>query len=167
MIEAAVRHHQLVQAALTGVAERRMSEIVRERDRLRELLIQTKRASNRARDLRGFERMGESGAVVVALVIYKDLGLVFEAAKRSRMNYPIAIALKDSANRMLGLGKAATAAVSRRHRIRRQCARLDALQLLPRPQHRRRYPPPVRGDCNVTTSVAASEVPRASSANSI
>ena len=112
-----------------------MPEIVRERDRLGEFLIEAECARDGARDLRGLERMRQASAVVIALVIHKHLGFVFEASKRGRMNDAVAIARKDGAHRMLGFGKAAPATGPRRHRIRRQHARRYLLELLPRPQH--------------------------------
>ena len=135
VIEPAVRRHQLVETFLSGMAERGMPQVVRERHRLGEFLIEAERAGDSACDLRGFKRMRQASAVVVALVIHKDLGFVFEASKGGRMNDAIAIARKDGTHRMLGFGKAAPAAGPRRHRIRRQRARLYLLELLPRPQH--------------------------------
>ena len=46
VLEAAVRLHQAVQHALAGVAERRVAEVVRERDRLGEVLVQAERAAS-------------------------------------------------------------------------------------------------------------------------
>ena len=57
MVEAAVVLEQLVEHALARVAEGRMPEVVRERDRLGEVFVQAERARQRARDLRAFERM--------------------------------------------------------------------------------------------------------------
>ena len=41
VLEAAVRRHQVVEHALAGVAERRVAEVVRQRDRFGEVLVQT------------------------------------------------------------------------------------------------------------------------------
>jgi hypothetical protein len=135
VIEAAVRRHQLVENFLSRMAERCMPEIVRERHRFGEFLVEAECARHSARDLRGFQRMRQASAVVIALVIHEDLGFVFEAAKCGRMNDAVAIARKDGAHRMLGFGKSAPATGPRRHRIRRQHARRYLLELLPRPQH--------------------------------
>src|SRR5688500_6213537 len=51
---------QLVQYLLAGVAERRVPEVVRERDRLGQVLIQVQRPRDRARDLHDLDRMGQT-----------------------------------------------------------------------------------------------------------
>ena len=51
------------------MAERRMAEIVGQRQRLGQVLVDAQRARQRARHLGDFERVGEPGAVVVALVL--------------------------------------------------------------------------------------------------
>src|ERR1700722_5559818 len=165
MIEAAVRCHQLVENFLAGVAEGGMPQIMRERDCLSQFFVEAERPRDRARDLRSLKRMRQPRAVVVALVIYENLSFVLEAPKRGRMNDAIAIARKHSAHRMLGFGKAAPATGPRRHRIRRQRARLDFLQLLPRPQHRGHYPAVAFNTRDATTRQTAPEVPRATSVN--
>ena len=68
VVEAAEGGEALVERALAGMAERRMAEIVRQRQRLGQILVEPQRAGERARDLRHFQRVGEPGAVMVALV---------------------------------------------------------------------------------------------------
>ena len=70
---------------LPGVTERRVPEVVGERDRLGEVFVEAQDASDRAGELRRLERVGEARAVVVALVVDEDLRLVFEPAKRRRV----------------------------------------------------------------------------------
>ena len=79
------------------MAERRMAEIVRKRQRLGEILVETKRAGERTRDLRHFERVGEPGAVVVAFVEDEHLRLVLEPAKGGRMDDAVAVAAEGAA----------------------------------------------------------------------
>src|SRR5580704_4239371 len=79
MIEAAVRRHQLVEHFLAGVAEWGMPQVMRERNCLGQLLVEAERPRDSARNLRGLERMRQARAVVIALVIYENLGFVFEA----------------------------------------------------------------------------------------
>ena len=79
------------------MAERRMAEIVRERQRLGEIFVEPQRAGERTRDLRHFERVGEPGAVVVALVEYEHLRLVLEAAEGRRMDDAVAVAAEGAA----------------------------------------------------------------------
>ena len=71
----------LVQCALARVAERRMAEIVAEGDRLGEILVQLQRTRDGARDARDLQRVGQARAVVVALRLEEDLGLMFQAAE--------------------------------------------------------------------------------------
>src|SRR5208282_5436205 len=136
MVEAAIGLHQLVQRALTGVAERSVAEIVRERDRLRQFRVQSQRTRDGAGNMRGLDRMRQSGAVVITLVIDEDLGFVFEPAEGGGMNDPVAIALKDGAHRMLSLGKFPPAAPGREHRVWREYPRLNFLQRLSVTKHR-------------------------------
>ena len=76
MIEAAVAGERLVERALAGVAERRMAEVVCQRQRLGQVLVEPERARQRAGDLRDLQRVGQPGTVMVALVIDEDLRLV-------------------------------------------------------------------------------------------
>ena len=57
----------LVQRAFARVAERRVTEVVSERDRFGQVLVQAQRPRDRARDLRDLERVRQPRAVVVAL----------------------------------------------------------------------------------------------------
>ena len=81
VVEAAEAAEACVERALAGMAERRMAEIVRQRQRLGEVLVEPERAGERAGDLRDFQRMGQPGAVVVALVIDEHLRLVRQPAE--------------------------------------------------------------------------------------
>ena len=74
--------HERVEHALAGVAERRMTQIVAERDRLGQLFVQSKHLRDRARDLRDLECVREARAVVVALRREEDLRLVLQPAER-------------------------------------------------------------------------------------
>jgi hypothetical protein len=71
----------LFEHALAGVPERRVAEVVRQRDRLAEVLVQAEHAAERAGDLAGLDRVREPGAIVVALVVHEDLRLVLEPPK--------------------------------------------------------------------------------------
>src|SRR6478752_422210 len=97
VIEAAEGGETFIERALAGMAERRMAEIVRERQRFGEIFVESQGAGERTRDLRHFKRVGEPGAVVVALVEYEHLGLVLEAAKGRRMDDAIAVAAEGAA----------------------------------------------------------------------
>src|SRR5215471_10792108 len=112
--------HLAVERFFAGMAERGVSKIMGERQGLGEILVEIKRPAYRARDLRHFEAVRQAGAVVVALVIDKDLGLVRQPAKRGRMDNPVAVALKRRAQRVLGLGMEPPAGLFRLRRIGRE-----------------------------------------------
>ena len=93
VLEPAVVPHQVVQHLLSRVAEGGVAEVVGQRDRLGEVLVEAERPGDRPRDLRDLEGVREPGAVVVALVVDEDLGLVLEPAEGARMNDPVPVAL--------------------------------------------------------------------------
>ena len=68
------------------MAERRVAEVVGERERLGQVLVEPERARQRPGDLGHFQGVGQPGAVVVALVEHEDLGLVLEPAEGGRMD---------------------------------------------------------------------------------
>jgi len=84
VLEAAVLVHELGERVLAGVPEGRVPEVVREGDRLGEVLVQVECARDRARDLRDLDRVREARPVVVALGRDEDLRLVLEAAEGAR-----------------------------------------------------------------------------------
>src|SRR5258708_533704 len=90
-------------SATRGAAEGRMSDVVGERDRLGEVLVQAQGAGGRARDLRDLDRVREARAVVVALVVDEHLRLVDEAPEGARVDDPLAVALVGGAQLVLGL----------------------------------------------------------------
>ena len=94
VVEAAVAAMS-VERVLAGVAEGRVAEIMRERQRLGEVLVEPQRARQRAGDLRHLDRMREPRAVMVALVRHEDLRLVLEPPERGRMDDPVAVALES------------------------------------------------------------------------
>src|SRR5215213_4797792 len=82
------------QSRLTGVAERRVTEIVAETNRLDEVLIEEERPADGAGDLGHLEGVGEPGAVVVTSGSDKDLGLVHQPAKALGMEDAVTVALE-------------------------------------------------------------------------
>ncbi|CAM2149469.1 hypothetical protein PT2222_210122 [Paraburkholderia tropica] len=97
VLEAAVLAHALVERVLTRMAERRMTEVVRKRNRLDEILVHAQLPRDRTRDLRDFEAVRQPRAEQIAFVIHEDLGLVFEPAKRRGMDDAVAVALEFAA----------------------------------------------------------------------
>ena len=83
----------LLHNRLARVPERRVPDIVPERDRLRQILVQQQPARNRARDLCHLEAVRHACAVVVARDDV-DLRLVLEPSERLGMENAVAIALK-------------------------------------------------------------------------
>src|SRR5665811_2152052 len=87
-----------IQSALSKVPERRMTQIMTQRDRLREVLIQAQRSSHSARYPRNLQSMGQASAVMVTLWRNEDLRLVLQATKRLAVHNPIPIALERRAD---------------------------------------------------------------------
>src|SRR5690242_17254052 len=98
MLEAAMIAHACIQRILPRMPERRVAQIMRERNRLGQILVQSQRARDRACDLRNFQTVREARAEMVAFVVDEDLGLVFEPAKRRGMYDAVAVALKVAAS---------------------------------------------------------------------
>ena len=92
MVEAAEVGEAGVERPLARMAERRVAEVVRQRQRLGEILVEAERAGERPGDLRHFQGVGQPGAVMVALVEHEHLGLVLQAAERGRMDDPVGVA---------------------------------------------------------------------------
>src|SRR6516165_3823782 len=81
------------------MAEGRVAEIVGERERLGQVLIKPKPSRHRAGDLGHLEAMGESRAVVIALVIDENLRLVVQPPEGSGMQDAVAVAGEGRAGR--------------------------------------------------------------------
>ncbi len=94
VLEAAVRLHALVQRVLPGVPERRVAEVVRQRDRLDQILVHAELPCDRAADLRDLERVRQARAEEVAFVVDEDLRLVLEPPERARVDHAVAVALE-------------------------------------------------------------------------
>ena len=110
MVEAAEILQAGIQRPLAGMAERRMAEIMGERQGFGEVLVQPELARQRAGDLRHLQRMGQPGAVMVALVEHEHLGLVLQAAERGGMDHPVAIPAERAAGPARRLGDQPAAA---------------------------------------------------------
>jgi hypothetical protein len=110
MVEPAMRLQAGIQRPLAGVAERWMAEVMGQRQRFGEILVETELPGQRASDLRHFQRMREPGSVVIAFVEHEYLGLVFQAAKGGGMNDPVAVAPERATGLARRLGKQPAAA---------------------------------------------------------
>ena len=89
----------LGQGGLAGVTEGGVAEIVAHADRLDQVLVQAKRAADRAGNLGNLQGMGEAGAVVVAGGPDEDLGLVHQPAEALGVDDPVAVALERGSHR--------------------------------------------------------------------
>src|SRR5690606_25088115 len=92
--EAAPRRHAGVELVLARVPEGRVAEVVRQRDRLDEVLVEAQASCDRARDLRDLDRVRKPRAEQVAFVIDEDLRLVLEATERRAVHDAVAVALE-------------------------------------------------------------------------
>lgn len=82
MLKAPIVAHAMIERILPCVPEGRVPEIMRQRNRLGQILMQTQGSGDTARQLRHFDAMREPGAKEVTLVVYKYLRFIFEASKR-------------------------------------------------------------------------------------
>ena len=111
VVEAAIGLHQPVEFALAGMAERRVAEVMGERQGLGQILIEAQGTRDRAGDLGHLERMSEPCPVVIALVIDENLRLVLEPAEGRGMDDAIAVPRKGASRRAFGLGNQAAPAL--------------------------------------------------------
>src|ERR1700686_2136133 len=103
------------------MAERRMPDVVDERECFGEFSVQAKGASHSSRDLRDLEGMGQAVAKMIGKPGGEYLRLGFQPAKRAGMNDAIAVARIFAAVGVSGLRVAAAARILRAHRPRRHC----------------------------------------------
>ena len=94
LVVAETKRADLRERTLARVAEGRMPQIMPERDRLGQVLVQPQGARHRARDLRDLERMRQSGAVVVALGRDEHLRLVGKPPERLGMDDAVPVTLE-------------------------------------------------------------------------
>ena len=127
--------HQRVDDALAGVAERRVAEIVAERDRFGELLVQPQHLGDGARDLRDLERVREPRAVVIAGRREEHLRLVLQPPERLAVDDAVAVALKRGAHVVFRRGAEAPARVGALGRLRREDVALARFELLSKACH--------------------------------
>src|SRR5262245_24254067 len=111
VVEAAKLLHAPIERCFTGMAERRMTEVVRQRQRLSQVLVQSQNAGHRTGDLGDLEGMRQPCAVIVALVLDEHLCLVLEPPEGRGMDDAIPVALIAGAGWAFFLGPEAAAAV--------------------------------------------------------
>jgi hypothetical protein len=94
VVESTVRSHASVQGVLAGMAERRVAQVVRESDRLRQVFLKAKLPGNRSTDLCDFQAVRQSRAMVIVGNCREDLRLAHQSAKCCGMDDPFAVTLK-------------------------------------------------------------------------
>ncbi len=76
------------------MAERSVADVVGQRERFGQVLVEAERAGDHARDLRDFEAVGQSDAVMIAVGSDEYLRLVAQPAEGDRMDDAVAVALE-------------------------------------------------------------------------
>src|SRR5277367_3135311 len=109
--------HRGIECFLPRMSERRMPNVVHQRQHLDQTCVQPKLCGNRPRDLRDFNRVCQPVAKMIGVPPCKNLRLRFEPAKRTRMDDAITVALKGVAVGMRRLGMAASARLLYAHGI--------------------------------------------------
>src|SRR5262245_35430132 len=86
------------------MTERRMAEIVCERQCFREVLVEPERTRKRTSDLGDFQSVRQARAVVIAFVIDENLRLVGKPPERRGMDDPVTVPPEGIARRTGRLG---------------------------------------------------------------
>ena len=87
------------------MAERRVADIVREAQRLGQILVEPQRARDRAADLRDLDAVRQPDAEMVAVGRQEHLRLVAQPAEADRMDDAVAVALKRVARAARGASR--------------------------------------------------------------
>ena len=75
------------------MAERWVADVMRQRQRFGQILIQSQRPGDNPRNLRHFQTVSQPDPVVISVRRDEHLGLVTETAEGDRMNDPIPVTL--------------------------------------------------------------------------
>ena len=84
--------HRFIERTLSHVPERRMANVVPKGDCFNEILVQPQCSTDGPSNLRNFQRVGESGAIVVARRVDEHLSLVLQPAEALRA---VSLAIRD------------------------------------------------------------------------
>ena len=82
---------KVVEHVLTRMSERRVAEVVAERDRLGQVFVQAQLPRDAPGDLRDLDRMRQAGPEVVSLERDENLRLVLQPPERARMDDAVAV----------------------------------------------------------------------------
>src|SRR5690606_35538574 len=135
VVEAAHVPRQLVERLLARVTERRVAEVVGQRDRLGQVLVEAQGAGDARGHLRDLEGVRQARPVVVALVVHEHLGLVLQAPERARVQHAVPVLLESGAVAALALRGHAPARLGGEAGVPRQRLALVPLELLPGDEH--------------------------------
>src|SRR5580658_6277860 len=107
--EQAVLAHGTIERLFARMTERRMAEVVHQRERLCQVYIEIERTGDGARDLCHLDGVREAVAEMVRIAAGEDLRLGFQAAKGAGVDDAIAVPLVIISIRMRRLREAASA----------------------------------------------------------
>ena len=92
--------HQVVQRPRAGASERRLAEIVGQRDRLDQVFAQAQSTPDRAGELRHLQRVGQTIAtVVLVLGQQSDERFLSQPAERTAVDHPVPVTLESGSVR--------------------------------------------------------------------
>src|SRR5689334_3099898 len=86
--------HHGIQLGFTGMPEGRMADIVRQRQRIRQVLTQAEHRRDGPSDLRNLDGVRKAVAEMVGESGGENLGFILKAAECPRVNYPVAVPSK-------------------------------------------------------------------------
>jgi len=135
VVKAPVVAHQPRKGNFAGVTEGRVPQVVRQRDRLQQILVRPQCARHSPADLRHLQGVRQAGTVIIPLVVHENLGLVLQAPKGRGVQYPIAVALEGSAERRLLFGVLPPFRVPATHPIGRQGLDLGVFEFYSSDEH--------------------------------
>ena len=118
-----------VKGALTRMAKGSVAQIMPKGDGLGQVLIQPQRAGDRARDLGHLKRMGQPGAVVIALRREEYLCFLLQPAEGLAVENTIPVALEAGPDRVLRQRQAAAQTVRAQGRAAAQGLPFNGLGL--------------------------------------
>ena len=129
VIVAAVPLHEFIQRFFASMAERRMSQVMGQADRFRQIFITGQGSGKCAAYLSHFDGVGQAVTVMIAFVVNKDLGLVLEPPECRRVDYAVAVPLVGCAIRVFGYRIDPPAAAATGHGVGGQLSYFPLLQL--------------------------------------
>lgn len=99
VFKAAIVSHAGIERILARVAERRMPQVMGERDCFNQIFVEPEVAGDRTPQLSHLKRMRHPGAKKIPLVIQENLGFIDQTAKSAAVDDAIAVPLEGCAGR--------------------------------------------------------------------